>query len=417
MARVRTAVLVVTVLTVLAAACGSGDSGTSTDEASGEVAGSFDVATYNAGLADGFVDHARERAVLVPEAVGTLGADVVFVQEVWSDADVDALTAGLADTYPSSFFLPAMPDDADGDAAGVNDEVTEEVTEEPAEEGTDEAADHTEVACPLGEAIPLEECARANCGDVPADQLADCVLSSCGAEFGATCATCQACLAANVGSSIDEAMVACTQGSAAYAYEGAFGIGFLSGEPFVEQDQMILESSLTRRAILYVEIEDPTIGTVHLFGTHLSPVFDDVPFPGEGSWEEEQAAQIEVLRSWVDEKAGDGVVVMLGDFNTGPSGELFDEEAPENYASLVAGDWSNTYVDDPVSECTFCNDNPLIGGDAGGGVAIDHVVVSGFDGTVDTRRILDGEVELAVGGGTIVSAHSDHYGVLVSLTP
>ena len=82
--------------------------------------------------------------------------------------------------------------------------------------------------------------------------------------------------------------------------------------------------------------------------------------------------------------------MMLGDFNVGPDGELFDAEQPENYATLVAGDWSNPYTDDPVSECTFCADNPLIASDSFDGVAIDHVVVSGFDGTFEARPRLGG---------------------------
>lgn len=399
MARMRNGVLLLLVVAAVAAGCGSDDGGTTTDEGAGDSDASFEMATYNAGLADGFVDHARERAPLVPDAVGALGADVVFVQEVWAADDVAALTGAVADVYPDSFFLDPMPDDASDGSAATDDAGT------------------PDVACSLGEAVPLEECAREHCADLPADQIADCVLSNCGAEFGAMCPTCQACLGANVGSSIDEAIVACTQGTAAYAYDGSFGIGFLSSEPFVEQDQLVLESSLTRRAVLYVEIDDPTIGPVHLFGTHLSPVFSDVPYPGEGSWEEEQAAQIEALRAWVDEKAGDGVVIMAGDFNTGPAGDLYDAEEPDNYALLVAGDWSSPYADDPASECTFCADNPLVGGDSEGDVAIDHVLVANFDGTVDARRVVDGEVEVVVDGETITTAVSDHYGVLVSLTP
>ena len=50
-------------------------------------------------------------------------------------------------------------------------------------------------------------------------------------------------------------------------------------------------------------------------------------------------------------------------------------------------------------------------------------MVSGFDGTFEARRVLDGEVEITVeadegeGPETIVTALSDHYGVAVRLTP
>jgi endonuclease/exonuclease/phosphatase family metal-dependent hydrolase len=376
-------------LALVAVACG--DDSSSTGAATGEEGTA--VVTYNAGLADGFVDYARERSPLVLGAIGDLDAEVVFVQEVWDPEDVTALTDEVADRYPTSFFLDPMPDDPGAAAEGP--------------------------ACPLDESQPLEDCVRARCADVPADQLADCVLEGCGAELSATCPECQACLASNVGSSIDAAISACAEGSGAYAYDGAFGIGFLAREPFVEQDSLVLESSLNRRAVLYARVDDPDLGTLHLFGTHLSAAFSDVPFPGEGSWEQEQAAQIQTMRDWIDTKTGgEGTVIMLGDFNTGPEGALFAAEVEPNYESLVAGGWANTYLEalGDEAECTFCAANPLVGDDAPD-VVIDHVLVTGHGGDLETARILDGEVEVQVDGEAVTTALSDHYGLRVVLLP
>jgi endonuclease/exonuclease/phosphatase family metal-dependent hydrolase len=374
---------------LVAAACG--DDSTSTGSGGD---GGTTIVTYNAGLADGFVDAAVERVPAVVEGIRDLDAAVVFVQEVWTPDDVDTLTDGVADTYPSSAFLDPRPDEPGVEATGPS--------------------------CPLDEAKPLEDCARERCADVPADELADCVLEGCSVEFSATCPECQACLAANVGSTIDEAIDTCSRGSAAYAYEGAFGIGFLSAEPFVEQDSLVLDSSLTRRAVLYAEVDDPTVGTLHLFGTHLSPVFTDVPFPGEGSWEEEQAAQIETVREWIDTKTGGGgTTVLLGDFNTGPDGVLFEGEVVPNYDALVAGDWRNAYLEaqGDDTECTFCEQNPLVGGEGDSGVLIDHVLVLGHAGPLDGMRILDGAVDVDVDGEPMTLARSDHYGVRAVLLP
>ena len=258
---------------------------------------------------------------------------------------------------------------------------------------------------------------RANCGDVPADQLADCVLSNCGAEFSSTCPFCQACISANVGSTIDEAVAACTLGATAYTYGGSFGIGFLSSADFVEQDSLVFDSNITRRAVLYVRIDDPALGPVHLFGTHLSAVFDDVPYPGDGSWEEEQAAQIDVMLAWIDSKAGDdGPIVLLGDFNTGPDGARYAADVPENYEALVADGWRNIYADLDDGKCSFCEANPLVGGDGEEGVLIDHILVLRFDGDVEIKRILDDEIDIETGDGRVTTARSDHYGLEAVLT-
>ncbi len=381
------------VLLAVLGAVACGDDSTSETSATGE-GGGLAVVTYNAGLAEGFVDFAAERAPLVNEAIAGLDADVVFVQEVWSPADVDALTTTVADRYPDSFFLDPMPD-------------------EPGQEDTGPA-------CPLDESQALEDCARARCADVPSDQLASCVLEGCAAEFSNTCPECQACLAANVGSSIDEAITACSEGSGAFAYDGAFGIGFLSSLPLVEQDSLVLESSLNRRAVLHVLVDHPELGPLHLFGTHLSAVFSDIPFPGEGSWEAEQAAQIETVRSWIDEKTGgEGTAILLGDFNTGPEGVAFVGEVEENYRALVADGWVNTYLEaqGDQAECTYCDANPLVGGEGDSGVLLDHVLVLGHDGQFDGARIFDDDIEIDVDGDPVTTALSDHYGVRVTLAP
>jgi endonuclease/exonuclease/phosphatase family metal-dependent hydrolase len=381
------AVLAIGLLAVAACGDDSGSSDSATD-------GGSAVATYNAGLALGYVDATAERVPGVVEGISGLDADVVFVQEVYTPEDVTTLTDAVADRYPNSMFLDPMPEDPGAEPVGA--------------------------ACPLDEAQPLEDCVRQRCADVPAEGLADCFLEGCGAEFSATCPECQACLAANVGSTIDEILSACGQGGGAYTYGGAFGIGFLSAEPFVEQDSLVLESNLVRRAVLYAQVDDPTVGTLHLFGTHLSPVFEDVPFPDEGSWEQEQLDQIETTREWIDTKTdGEGTTVLLGDFNVGPDGALFEGEQVSSYEALVAGDWRNAYLeaqgDDAV--CTFCNDNPLIDGEGDQGVVIDHVLIRGHDGDLDGVRVLDGPVEVEIDGQTVTTARSDHYGVRAVIIP
>lgn len=388
-------------MALIVAACGtdSDDGGTG---GSGDASEEFNIATYNAGLAQGFVDLATERAPLVFDAVGDLAVDVVAVQEVWTPEDVAALEAATADSFGNSFFLDPQPDDPDA-----------------------AAADDDTPPCSLDESKPLEDCARLECDGVADDQLSNCVLTSCGDEFSATCEECQTCLAANIGGSLDDILDACTKkgGGSAFAYGGAFGIGLLSAEPFVEQDSLVLESSLTRRAVLHVQIDDPVLGTVNIFNTHLTANLDlsdpPVPYPGDGSWSAEQAAQIETAHSWIDERTSDDeVTIFVGDMNNSPEGEQYSSETPDNYELLVEGDWVDAYVDDPDAECTYCNANLLVGIDGGTGPMLDHVLVENFDGDIAVKRILTEPVDLETDDGTAITTNlSDHYGLEATLTP
>ncbi|MEZ5169261.1 MAG: endonuclease/exonuclease/phosphatase family protein [Acidimicrobiia bacterium] len=207
-----------------------------------------------------------------------------------------------------------------------------------------------------------------------------------------------------------------------YAYGGTFGIGILTDQEIVDEDTLVMDSSLNRRAVIYAELETDQIGTVHVFATHLSAIFSDIPYPdggGREAWAQEQADQIETMNAYIDEKVDDdSPVLLMGDFNTGPAGDTFTAEFEENYDALVAGrDYDNAYTDDESATCTFCNDNTLVDAEGEGGVTIDHILVSGFDGTVETQRIFDEPVSVAVDGEDVMMNLSDHYGLLATLTP
>ncbi|HEX9258812.1 MAG TPA: endonuclease/exonuclease/phosphatase family protein, partial [Acidimicrobiales bacterium] len=135
-------------------------------------------------------------------------------------------------------------------------------------------------------------------------------------------------------------------------------------------------------------------------------------YPGEGSWQAEQRSQIDRLVALIAEKAPAGApVVVLGDLNAGPALSGIAGEAPENYAVLPASGLAVPYVDAPAPECTFCADNPLVGGaDDDQSVLIDHVMVRGLRST-GVDRVLDQPVLI----GTSESRLSDHYGVKVAL--
>ncbi len=344
------------------------------------------IATFNAGLAEGFVPLATERQRLVAAAIADLDADVVFLQEVWTPEAVAAISEGASRAFPEAVFPEPIPDTEVG-----------------------------EPACTIDELSDLEACIAQNCADASPDELVGCVLGSCASEYGGLCAECQSCIAANVGNTVEEAVANCTTASSAFAYEGSVGIGLLSKAVILDTDVLVLDSSLNRRAVLHAVVDTEAFGPVHVFGTHLSAVFSDIPYPGDGTWEDEQAAQIDALLAYIDTRADPGdPVVLLGDFNTGPAGELYEAEVAANYELLPAAMLTNTYLEADDARCTFCGDNPLVEGDAA--VVIDHVFTRGLDAGQEARRILDQPLAIDVDGEETAAALSDHYGLLLTLT-
>jgi len=59
--------------------------------------------TFNAGLARGAVALAEQRRAHIIEALGKQSADVVCLQEVWTDDDAGAIQDALRGSYPYFF--------------------------------------------------------------------------------------------------------------------------------------------------------------------------------------------------------------------------------------------------------------------------------------------------------------------------
>ena len=91
-------------LALVVSACGNED-GESQDTGDGADRSDFEVVTWNAGLARGFVDYSVERAPEVADAISDVEAQVIAVQEVWDPEDVRTVIDGSSDTHPHSFFL------------------------------------------------------------------------------------------------------------------------------------------------------------------------------------------------------------------------------------------------------------------------------------------------------------------------
>ncbi len=346
---------------------------------------SMEVATYNAGLALGFVDYTDERQPLITDALSAETADMLCAQELWRQADWDAVTAAAASTWPHTYRL----DDAQEVRAG---------------------------GCDMGELADAEVCVNLHCAGVGADMLADCALDNCGAELAMLTSECIMCITATVGRgdvAVIRELCEGDAGTPVYAYDGSFGTGILSRLPLEETDSLVFPSTINRRAVLYARVTSD-IGPVHFFCTHLTSNLSSVPYAGiYASWEEENVAQIEAMIAYIDTKTGgSGQVILAGDLNTGPAGPGFIAELPANYEAFSAAGFSNPYATQPDVACTYCDDNPLNLGTMGGdGGLIDHVLLRGIDLPTRGEQFMRDSITLSYEGMSRPAAFSDHYGL------
>ncbi len=357
-------------------------------ESDGEDGSKLAFGTYNAGLAYAYVPHAEQRQPLIGPAISGLDVDVLCVQEVWTPEDVQALLTATSTAFPHSYWV----DTTDTESGG-------------------------EPACGAAEADALKTCAAENCGTA-ASELASCVPTACPDEFGALSDECLRCLVANLGKPLDEMVTACAENAGSeFTYDGVNGLVLLSRWPLEDRDVLDVPSTFTRRAALYAHVT-PGDGTpVDVFCTHLTPEFNDVPYPGDfESWDAEQAMQIDRVLAWIDEKQPDGAkpTVVLGDMNTGPAVGGAGEELPDNYARFTAAGFVAPFVDSSAAQCSYCAENPL-NVDGTRDVLIDHVLLRDVPGDAIAERVLDGPVSIETDDGTQEVRLSDHYGVVVTI--
>ncbi len=359
--------------------------------------------SYNAGLATNFVIYAPERRSAVIDAVKAMDAEVVCLQEVWSDEDTDAVVKGVASTFPHAFS--AKTDD-------------------------DKSAASLPVACTIGESGPLKECVEKNCSADPNDpcseapNLAQCGLTKCNAPLTGTSTACFDCIKANIGLGAAGIFATCSkEGGGQYAFKGRNGLVLLSKVPLSNTGHTVLKSSTNRRAVL--EAQATFDGSkAHLYCTHLTAGLSNIEYSGEfDSWEKEQAQQIDVVVAMVKTKAGTDPAVLMGDLNCGPKVGVNEPEMESNYKKFVDGGFKNAYVATEGAKCTWCDDNTLNDGadtKSSKGSILDHILMMNLDAAVAKARIervVDGTVEIEVACKKKKVHVSDHYGLSVELDP
>ncbi len=368
-------------LTATLACSGKGDDSGAPADAPSEAR----VATYNAGLATGFVTFAPEREAEVVSALSGLDADIVCLQEVWTAESIDAITDGVSGTFPHSYV---------------------EIT---AEAGADEPA------CTEDETTPLADCAREFCSD--AENLTNCVLASCSEEFNALSDPCTECAAANIGlDDVDAIVETCLTGSSSFAWGGHNGLVLLSREALSNTQSIDMDAWLVWRSAISAEVGGLDVTCTHLSAALNSPAYGGADYE---SYEAEQAGQIDALLSWVDDRVGDGPAVILGDMNTGPAAAGgIEAELPDNWAKFGAAGWVDPNVESGSPFCTWCADNTIAGEGSDHesvDTILDHVLVRGATGS-NPERVLDGTVTVSVDGVSVETSLSDHYGAAATAT-
>jgi len=370
--------------------------------------GCFHIGTYNAGLAVGVIPYASQRNPKIAQALSTQPLDLLCVQEFWLDDHWDELVAAAGDRLPNVYRLPA-------------------------------AAPEQEGLCTDDEVAPLRQCVSRHCPGLRADALARCTVKSCASTAKRMSQPCVSCIVKNPTSSVEEILAAClpTKGSPSVAapkpkidrsrhgmegvlaYGGSYGIGLLTRATILERDSIKFEASLNPRAAIYVRVKTDQISDMHVFCTHLTSVMSNVPYPGRGSWAEEQSREVDQLLAFIDQKArGPTPTVLVGDLNCGPAlGSSIHPSQPALYARLLGAGFVDPYAAQDNAECTFCNDALLNGGTSPTGSLIDHVLLRSFPGQARGRRMLRENVVVDADGRAVKTSLSDHYGLMLSLVP
>jgi endonuclease/exonuclease/phosphatase family metal-dependent hydrolase len=349
-------------------------------------------ATFNAGLAYGYVLYAEERQPLIGTGVAGVEADVVCMQEVWLPEDMDDLLSAASSTFPYSYW----------------------------ENTYDPEANTGPAACIESETADLLACVNANCLDAPS--LSDCVLANCPTEFGTLASAnpdCVNCLVANLSHTVEEIFDTCHSESKEFLYEAANGVAILSRWELRDTAHLVMDSTFNKRLVLFARTENDAGESVALFCTHLTPEFDGVPYTGDlGSWQEEQAHQIGQIMTFIDEQAQEGeMIVFMADTNNGPELPSIDADLPENYALITDAGFVDPYAEAESPLCTYCAENPL-NVDMTRNAYIDHVFFKNppSSATYEPFRIIDGVLTLETDDGTLDVRHSDHYGSAVTVT-
>jgi endonuclease/exonuclease/phosphatase family metal-dependent hydrolase len=386
------------------------------------------IDTFNVALAGAFIPYEDERRQPIADAIASHDADVLCLQEVWTQADKELIRDAVAENYP---HVAVFENDLD------------RLPDDPTDQEGNVPPTPTTVPCPdveVLEGVTIEDqmndavdCVSENCSTMPGSEdgrteSATCASDSCslavaGLLLGnAEQQRCYACVVTQLPTStFGDIRGSCTTiVNQDLAFNGQNGVMILSKYPLENKGEWVIPGTWNRRTILRATVKLPGGADLDTYCNHLTPIFDDFTFPytgqyGEGKtgaagWQAEQELQTEKLVAHVEATSGSRPAVILGDFNAGltfPDQNIVGEGEPT--FERLAGAYTPAYTDDYTPQCTFCSDNLLTGAESD--VWIDHVFLHELDAdaVIDTERVFDEAVVPIEGVGTVPL--SDHYGM------
>lgn len=352
----------------------------------------LDVVTYNTGLGPGIVSYASARAPHVIDAVASTPFDVLCLQEVWTDGDRDAIIARLGLPPENVAFVRT---------AGLG------------ETGEDRCSD--------GDLDRLSACTAERCRGVPEEDLTMCALSRCESALRGIFfrnRECLNCLAAMSGHSEASIRRHCTTRGMSRIYGGRNGIILASRWPLLDKEAIMLPTSNANRVAILARVDVPGRGEVELACTHLSSSQAIPPYhSGYDDWDEEKAAQLEIVSRRLAERAAGRPQFFIGDhnFGGGDGASIEDESGWVWYRAHELG------FSDPAAYvtprlCSICSGNTFVGTRPRSKL-IDHVLLRDPPGGIAVEptcgeRMYEGTVTVPGYEGSPVSTSlSDHYGI------
>jgi endonuclease/exonuclease/phosphatase family metal-dependent hydrolase len=319
------------------------------------------VATFNAGLAPGYLPNVTARLPHIVDALTALAreVDILYLQEVWLDDHYAELRSRLSGALPHV--------------------VRQEPSHRPAAGG-----------CAQKDLDPVIDCARKHCAGLRDDALASCVVRNC-ARLGLSLPpACLNCVASDPRGTMDEIVARCLGAATSasediLAYGGSFGTCLFSRTPLTHTGALVYPSTLNARGAIHAR----TSG-LHVFATHVSPGSSD------------QGLQYEALVEWIAVRApAPAPAIVLGDLNTSAGSSLFrmltDAGFREPDTVDTRGTWGSGLATGSAGDATW---------------RIDHILTRDVPGYTSSQRILDAPVTLDDGTRTTLS---DHCGVLVTI--
>lgn len=346
--------------------------------------------TYNVALAHGYIAYSEARRAPLIQAIKDLNADLICLQEVWSEEDQKVFIDKLNYPHVASAFL------------------------------SQKQAKNTPV-CRLGDLFgenKLLSCYRKKCGEGTEDKLSSCMMEQCFAEWNFLASNQKECAQAFSAQAGHSPIIAFFNlfnpfwKTGLFIYEGSPGILLFSKIPFKQKSELDMknDSTTTHRSAIITKIDWNTKEVV-VGCTHLSAYLRNLPYSGHLiSWANENKTQSSKLIQAASKMAGESSQFLMGDFNCGFSVQNLDSDLEESCRHILQSGYQDLISEEPT-RCTYCSTNNL-SKDKGNSL-IDHIFTKHVSmKSIKKNIVLDQKVEIIVKDKKILTYLSDHYGVL-----